>query len=218
MLLHVSDATGTTPPDDDGWVPVDGVGEPDEMLEMTDLASMYEVTHPIRGSVLRRLKRPHTVAEVAASMGVPVTRLYHHVNRLAEAGLIRVVATRQVAAVTERRYQVVARSFRLHRDVFGTLDRSDLAKAMGSVFDLARIGFERLVEAGGLDDIGNDDDESTISLGEISLTHEQRVELVSRLNELFEEFGEMGTDEGPDTQRVTVFVAAFPEADQQPTD
>ena len=92
---------------------------------------MAEVTHPIRGRILRRLKEPHTVAEVAESLDAPVTRLYHHVNKLEQLGLIRVVATRRVAAVTERRYQVVARSYRIHRDMLDTMDEREKSMVFG---------------------------------------------------------------------------------------
>ena len=198
--------------DDQGWVREPGVGEPDEKLELTDLDMMLEATHPVRGTILRRLKQPHTVAEVATAMDVPVTRLYHHVNRLVDAGLIRVVATRQVAAVTERQYQVVARSFNLHRDVFATRDRAQLAKALCSIFDLAKLGFQRLVESGAYVDHPDDEHEhSVLSLGEIHLTDEQRAELMKRLAGLFDEFRSEATGEGPDTTPITLFIAAFPE-------
>ena len=52
----------------DGWSPTDTAGEPDDVFELPDLATMHEVTHPIRGTILRRLRHPHTVAEVAAAM------------------------------------------------------------------------------------------------------------------------------------------------------
>lgn len=209
-------STTETPPSDpadEGWLPVEGATEPADKMEIHDIDVMLEATHPIRGLVLRRLKHPHTVAEVAAAMQVPVTRLYHHVNRLVDAGLIRVVATRQVAAVTERRYQVTARSFGLHRDVFESSDRKELALAMGSIFDLAKIGLQRLIESGGYDEVdpGDESGHSAISLGEIHLTDERRRELMQRLESLFQEFTPAGSEEGPDTTPITLFVAAFPE-------
>ena len=87
------------PIDDEGWQAVDGLEPQMERRDLSDLDLMSEVTHPIRGMILRRLKEPRTVADLAALLDVPITRLYHHVNRLVDAGLIRVVATRQVADV-----------------------------------------------------------------------------------------------------------------------
>ena len=108
-------------PTDDGWTPVPGIDEPDGVMHLLDIDAMHHVTHTTRGALLRRLRHPHTVAEVAASMNVPVTRLYHHMHQLADAGLIRVVATRQVAAVTQGRQQLCERLLALaaHDEVDG---------------------------------------------------------------------------------------------------
>jgi DNA-binding transcriptional ArsR family regulator len=112
--MALDDDTADT---DDGWMPVDAVGPQQEQRDLDDLDLVAEMTHPVRGVILRRLKQPRTVAEVADLLDVPITRLYHHVNRLVDAGLVQVVATRQVAAVTERRYQTVADAFGISADL-----------------------------------------------------------------------------------------------------
>jgi DNA-binding transcriptional ArsR family regulator len=196
-------------PDADGWEPVDGVEPLAEQLEIDDLSLIDELTHPIRSRILRRLKEPRTVAEVASLLDVPVTRLYHHVNRLQELGLVRVVATRRVAAVTERRYQVVTRSFRLAADLFDRTDVHETGIALGSLFDVAKLDLQREIEAGGLRDATRRDAEMVLSLGELHVKHERLIALRERLIELLEEFG--GDDEhADDVERVTLFVALFP--------
>lgn len=197
-----------TSEDPDGWIPVDGAGEPDETMHVADLDAMLEITNPKRGMVLRHLRRPRSVAEVAEEMGVPVTRLYHHVNKLHEHGIIRVVATRQVAAVTEKRYQVAARSFRPADDLLERSDRADVARALGSVFDAAKVGFMGLVEQHGPMALRDEDDSLALSLSELRVTPDRRRELVRRVNELFEEFCETD-DDTDDGERVTLFVACF---------
>lgn len=197
-------------PDAEGWTAVDGANEPDEVLEVRELDAMLEVTHPTRGMMLRHLRHPRTVAELADAMGAPVTRLYHHVNRLHDHGIIRVVATRQVAAVTERRYQVTARSFRPHRDLLENSARADVARVLGSVFDLAKLGFVRLVEERGPLALRDEDDSMTLSLGEMRMSPERRKELVRRLESLFDEFTS-SDDEHDDDETITLFVAAFSE-------
>ncbi|MDW3214212.1 MAG: helix-turn-helix domain-containing protein [Ilumatobacteraceae bacterium] len=199
--------------DDDGWVPVAGVGAPEERRDLDDLDLMAEATHPIRGMILRRLKEPRTVADVAELLDVPITRLYHHVNRLVDAGLIHVVATRQVAAVTERRYQTVARSFGVGADLLNSTDKRELSAALGSLFDVAKLGFQRFVESEAFtvaDDEGDDD--TALSLSEIHLTEPRRRELMRRLRELHEEFRSDATDDDPDASHLTLFVAVNPEA------
>lgn len=195
----------------DGWVPVAGAGEPDEIHHLDDLDLVAHVTHPVRGAVLRRLREPRTVAEVATAMEVPVTRLYHHVNKLEQAGLIRVVATRQVAAVTERRYQAAGRSFRIARSLVETSDDRELALALSSLFDVAKLGFQRTVESGLYSDIDHLEEHSILSLGELALSPDRRRELILRLRELIEEFcSDLDLDD-PGAEHIGLFVAAYPE-------
>lgn len=198
---------------DDGWVPAPGARPIADRYDFADIDLLSEVTHEIRGAILRRLKEPRTVADLAASLDVPVTRLYHHVNRLHELGLIQIVATRQVAAVTERRYQVVARTYGFDPDEMGSLDHRELAIALGGLFDVAKLGFQRMVETSGLEHFGDDGDETSIlTLSERFLSPDRHRELVRRLTEIVEEFTSDRTDHDPDAVASTLFVAAYPEA------
>jgi hypothetical protein len=194
------------------WVPVEGTGPPAEQLDLADLAVLGEMTHPVRSGILRRLKEPRTVAEIAHLLDVPVTRLYHHVNHLESLGLIRVVATRRVAAVTERRYQVVARNFSVSSELFDSEDPHDVALALGSLFDLARQRLQREVENGGFSGVEDPGEHSMLSLGELHLSAERRGALVRSLVALVEEYRSDLDDADPDAVRMTLFVAAFPDS------
>lgn len=211
MADHASNSDETST--ETGWTPVAGVSGPDDRLDLGDLDLLAEATHPIRGAILRRLKRPRTVAELADLLDVPITRLYHHVNRLHDLELIRVVATRRVAAVTERRYQVVAKTFHIDNDLLTSTDDRELSAALSSLFDVAKLGFQRYVEAGGLRDAARDDSRSALSLGEARLSRERHRELIERVTELIGEFPSDVDDEDPSGTRVTLFVAAYEEAD-----
>lgn len=190
---------------------------PAEELLLESLDVMRDVTHPMRGSLLRRLRHPSTVAELAGQLGVPVTRLYHHVNRLESQGLIRVVATRQVAAVTERQYQVVARNIGLAEHLFESAKASELADALTALFDVAKSGLREEVERGGLEAVGRDDDRWMLSLGEIHhASPELGLELVSRLKALIAEFQSDREPGDLDAHRITMFIAAFPRTADAP--
>lgn len=199
------------PIDEEGWVPVDGVGPPEQRRELDDLDLMAEVTHPVRGSILRRLKQPRTVAQLAELLDVPITRLYHHVNRLADAGLIQVVATRQVAAVTERRYQTVARSFGVSTDLLQSTDKRELSAALGSLFDVAKLGFQRYVEGEQFSMADDADHHSLLSLSAIHVSDERRLELLERLNELANDFVSDLPDDDPAATTLHFFVSVNPE-------
>jgi predicted ArsR family transcriptional regulator len=61
-------------------------------------------------------ERAASTTELAAALGIAKGTAGHHVKVLERAGLIRVVATRQIRAVTEKYYGRVARLFVLKTD------------------------------------------------------------------------------------------------------
>lgn len=200
------------PDDPDDWVDLtDGAPVPDVVeLESTD--ELDELLHRVRGPLLRRLRTPHSAAELAAELDVPVTRLYHHLKVLESSGLIEVVATRRVGAALERRYRAVARAFRVGPDA--VRDARDLARSLASVLDSTRADLVASVESGAIDahaasDLdGADGAEVAIWSLRLQLGQPDRVELAERMNALLTEFRERSTD---DTETdFAVFAIAFP--------
>lgn len=175
--------------DDGGWVSTDPDWSPADRLVLDRLDLLDEVVHPIRGAIVRRLRRPMTVGELADDLAVPVTRLYHHVHRLDGAGLIRVEATRKVGGVVERRYRAVARRFELDPERYRDAPPGDVARALGSLFDVSRTALEREIELGALD-TDDLDDRAAITLAELRLTPARRRALLERLGALVEEFAD----------------------------
>jgi DNA-binding transcriptional ArsR family regulator len=86
--------------------------EPAEVFEIEDAETLEMLLDPIRVEMLERLFDPASVTELAEAMNVPRTRLYHHVRLLEEAGMIKIVETRQRGAIPEKVYRVTAKSFR----------------------------------------------------------------------------------------------------------
>ena len=83
-----------------------------DRLELTSPAQVRAISHPLRTTVLGLLhERAATVTELAGAVGRPKSTVAHHVNVLAEAGLLRVVRTRRVRAIDERYYGRTARMF-----------------------------------------------------------------------------------------------------------
>jgi predicted ArsR family transcriptional regulator len=184
----------------DGWTDLtDGAPQPDVAeLESTD--PLEELVHRVRGPLLRRLRSPHSAAELAAELDVPVTRLYHHLKVLEAAGLIDVVATRRVGAALERRYRTVARSFRVGPE--SVRDTQDLARSLASVMDSTRADLVAAVEAGAAEDVA-------IWSLRLRLAEPDRIELVERLNALLTEFRDRSTEE-TGTDESAMFAIAFP--------
>jgi len=178
------------------WEPTDA-GEPADEIELDDLDILDDITHPLRGAIFRRLKAPHSAAELAESLDMPVTRLYHHLNRLEQIGVIRVVATRRVGAVTERRYQVTARSLKLSDASFDRYDPRELSQAMGAMYDFAKLRLQREIETGSFHGRSVERD-SLLALQELNLTSDQRELLVDRLRAVIDEFVALDEAAGAD--------------------
>src|SRR5690606_13459481 len=86
--------------------------EPDEVFEIDDAETFEMLVDPLRVEMIERLFEPASVTELAEAMRVPRTRLYHHIRLLEEAGMIRVVATRQRGAIPEKIYQASAKIYK----------------------------------------------------------------------------------------------------------
>ncbi|NUT96305.1 MAG: winged helix-turn-helix transcriptional regulator [Saccharothrix sp.] len=68
------------------------------------------LSHPLRQRLLFALGRePATTSQLAVSLGAQKGNIGHHLKVLREAGLVRVVETRQVRGGTEQYYQRAAK-------------------------------------------------------------------------------------------------------------
>src|SRR6185503_11783210 len=74
---------------------------------------------PQRIEVLRRLAEPRSCTEVAAQLDQTPQRVYYHVKRLLDAGLVTQVAERRVRGIHEGVYQATARSYWLSPRLVG---------------------------------------------------------------------------------------------------
>ena len=132
--------------------------EPDFMpvpvLQVGDVETLRAISDPTRMRLLEvmvtRQDPAWSVKELAAVLGVPQTRLYHHIELLGERGLLRAVEQRVVSGIIETRYRVAARSFQLDRKLFaGDTDeaREVFAGMLDAVFGRAREEVEEAVRA-----------------------------------------------------------------------
>jgi DNA-binding transcriptional ArsR family regulator len=101
--------------------------EADDVLVVTEPEQLRALGDELRTKIVALLREhARSTTELAAELGAPKGTVAHHVKVLEKAGLIRVVRTRQVRAVTERFYGRVARLF-----VFKAEDPAD-ARALGA--------------------------------------------------------------------------------------
>ncbi|MEM9558218.1 MAG: winged helix-turn-helix domain-containing protein [Acidobacteriota bacterium] len=84
-----------------------------------DLERLKVLADPLRLRILEELcGEARTTKQVAKALGEPPTRLYHHVETLERAQLIRLERTRPVRGTVEKYYRSVARSFRADPRLF----------------------------------------------------------------------------------------------------
>lgn len=79
---------------------------------LKSLEQIRVIAHPMRMQLLEAFSHEAmTTKQVAEQIGEPPTRLYHHVNALKTAGLIKLVKTRKKRGTTEKYYRTVADEF-----------------------------------------------------------------------------------------------------------
>jgi DNA-binding transcriptional ArsR family regulator len=85
---------------------------PDDEIEISTAAQYKALGHPLRHRILFALGlEAATISQLAKQLDQRKGNIAHHLGVLAEAGMVRIVETRQVRGGTERYYRRVARRF-----------------------------------------------------------------------------------------------------------
>lgn len=144
--------------------------EPDEGMLALDIDQARLLSDETRSAIIVLLaERPATTAQLAEALGRPKGTVGHHLKAMEAAGLIKVVRTRKVRALTEKYYGRVARTY-----LFPNVD------------DLDQPDF--IVEAIGEMRLPRDDETAFFTLRHARLSVEQLEEFGRRLQALAEEF------------------------------
>ena len=162
-----------------------------------DDAEIFELlADPTKLEILEMTAVPRSVSEIAEAMGVPRTRLYHHVGALEEAGIIAVADTRPAGAMTEKLYRAAAKSYQPSKKFQETSPPRDFADAlMASLLSTTRADFVRAADEG-LVSLRNGDEERSVSLGRrlMRLTPERLAEFIEELEALLDRYSEADDD------------------------
>ena len=173
---------------------------PDPVAERTisDVETLKALSDPLRLRILELMTSAHdeafTVKRLAAALEVSQTKLYHHVNLLAERELIRPVATRVVSGIIETSYRIAQLSVKLDRGLLAG-DHPALHDMLTTVFDGARDDIERGIQAGVID-LGEETDplrRVILAKGLTRLSPERAVQFQAQLKELLDSY-----DDGPE--------------------
>ena len=172
--------------------------EPADSYTISSLEQIKVIADPLRVRILETIcLEPRTTKQVAEILGEKPTRLYHHVDALAEVGLIRLVDTRPVRGTTEKYYQAVARSFRTDPGLFSRSDAGDdearaLADVATTVMNNVTEELRDLVLSGY--DISSEDD-GLLSYVEVRASEDDIRVIQDRLLQILNDLQEMGGDD-----------------------
>lgn len=185
------------------------MSQPEEKFLIEDIEVFDVLNNPFRQRIMRQLIEPKSVKELAAAMDVPVTRLYHHVNRMSDLGVIEVIDTRKVGAMTEKIYRTSARSYAPGPGLLSAgHDPNDLARiAVGVVLDPARADAEAAMAR-----LFSSDDSTpapvAIGRGHATMSPDRAREFASKVSELLDEMEQDDSDD--DAAEYALTVVFFP--------
>ncbi|WP_216215828.1 winged helix-turn-helix domain-containing protein [Amycolatopsis aidingensis] len=180
-----------------------------ELLYLDRFEQAEALFKPQRVEVLRRLAEPRSCTEVGVELDQTPQRVYYHVKRLLDAGLVDRVSERRVRGINEGIYQASARSYWLSPRLVGTIgDRS--ARDQLSLGYLLNLVEEVQVDLAALE-AGTGELPTLGVSGEIRLPRERRQafldELRDTLQNLLTRYG------GAEGDAFRLAVACYPRGD-----
>lgn len=187
--------------------------QPDQMT-ISDLETLKVLTDPLRHQILElTMAGPVTVKVLSEKLEIPATKLYYHINLLEKHSLLVVVDTQVVSGIIEKHYQAAAGSFSIDRSLLAF--EGDGGGILSLVLDQASSEIRRAVKSGMIhtDPDAEPHQRLTMSKGRTILTPEQANELARRIEELRQEFSNMGeqnSELGEGRQVFTLLTAFFP--------
>lgn len=124
---------------------------PSETFVVEDLDTLKVLADPLRLKILELMESPCTVKQVAASLDLPPTKLYYHINQLEKHGLIVVVETRIVSGIIEKHYQVAAYRIEVAEHLLSPGEGADpegLTITVDSVLEDIRVSLHESLQSG----------------------------------------------------------------------
>jgi GNAT superfamily N-acetyltransferase/DNA-binding transcriptional ArsR family regulator len=170
-----------------------------EELVLEDVGAVRTLLDPTRHRVFELVRTPRSVREIAGEMQMPADRLYYHVHRLVEAGLIKQVDTRSSRRHTERIFGRTAERISFSGDV--ALDGLGPLRAFAAELDRALIA-------------ASPEDPASVSYHAGGLAEERAHELADRLRSLIAEYDDPHAPPGARRFGILGVVAPIGQADQ----
>ena len=191
---------------------------------ITDQVGLQALSHPMRVAILEALTQPGSAADVARALDQPRQKVNYHLKMLEEAGLVRVVESRQKGNFVEVRYCSVGRSFVVSPEVAWNDDRRlETMRSQHSLETLVNEGARLQHDAAALLDRATFDGEeiasATVDAHVVFASESERAafmrEYLETLRDLIDRHGGAGgsaRSDAPDGEAYRVLLAAYPDA------
>lgn len=171
---------------------------PDELTHefvVDDIELLKVIAHSTRLDILQSLKYPKTVKEIARLLKLPATKLYYHVNLMEKHGLIQVVETNVVSGIVEKKYQVVARNYRIDDQLLADQSASteNMYRMVGAMLDVTRSEIQRTMQVTQQNPF--DASRGILWRTTVRLTPEQYEALYGRFQSLLDEISALNQEE-----------------------
>jgi DNA-binding transcriptional ArsR family regulator len=158
--------------------------EADDVLVVREPEQLRALGDDLRSKIVILLRdRAYSTTELAQKLGLPKSTAAHHVKVLEKAGLLQVVRTRQVRAMTEKVYGRTARLFLFKSTDADGEDVRNVAAAS------LRRAAEEMLPVGG-------DGRTTFAVVRANLTDADARRLTRRLEKLIDDFRAADSPEG----------------------
>jgi DNA-binding transcriptional ArsR family regulator len=195
-----------------------------DLLYLERVEQAETLLKPQRIEMLRQLAEPRSCTEVAARLDQTQQRVYYHVKRLVEQGLVTQIAERRVRGITEGVYQATARAYWLSPRLVGRIgqrqqrDEASLGYLLDLIeevqSDVAALHTQAARRAAGEPNPDEPDLPSLGVSGEIRVRPDRRPEfmadLKSALQDLFTKYG------GAEGDAFRLAVACYPDHADSP--
>lgn len=172
-----------------------------------DIDLLKVIAHSIRLDILQSLKYPKTVKEIARLLKLPATKLYYHINLMEKHGLIQVVETNMVSGIVEKKYQVVARNYRIDDQLLSdqTASTENMYRMVSAMLDVTRSEIQRTMQVTQQNPF--DASRGILWRTTLRLTPEQHEAFYGRFKSLLDEISALsseGQEEGVDLYGLTL--------------
>jgi DNA-binding transcriptional ArsR family regulator len=175
-----------------------------------DLETLKLIADATRAAILELLAEPRSVTQLAEALGVPRTRLYHHIDLLVARSVIEQVDERRVGALRERFYALTAKTFRPSPRLLQSGDVNERADALTTlILDTTKADLRRSLVSGEAEP--DDGGRKRLGAGRsiAFLTPERAAQLIGELEDVVARFDDAHED-APNARPFAFVWALYP--------